>query len=81
MPSYMNPESYAYYLFFSGLQLLTQIIIADITTLRWRGLVSSLISLPFIVNAFVGANVANQVIQHVGWRWGCKCTLTFIDTE
>ncbi|KAG6862553.1 hypothetical protein C0995_000101 [Termitomyces sp. Mi166 len=53
-----------------GLQLLTQIIIADITTLKWRGLVSSLISMPFIINAFIGANVSASVIKHAGWRWG-----------
>lgn len=61
----------------SGLQLLTQIIIADITTLKWRGLVSSLISMPFIINAFVGANISAAVIEHAGWRWGCV-QLTFI---
>ncbi|EEB88307.1 hypothetical protein MPER_13927, partial [Moniliophthora perniciosa FA553] len=42
---------------YTGLQLLTQIIIADITTLKWRGLVSGLISLPFVINVFIGANV------------------------
>ncbi len=46
------------------------IIIADITTLKWRGLVSSLVSAPFIVNAFVGSNIATQVLGRSGWRWG-----------
>ncbi|KAF5368687.1 hypothetical protein D9615_010309 [Tricholomella constricta] len=55
---------------YTGLQLLTQIIIADITTLKWRGLVSSLMSLPFIINAFIGANVSAAVISGAGWRWG-----------
>ncbi|KAI0329355.1 drug:h+ antiporter [Cubamyces sp. BRFM 1775] len=54
----------------SGLQLLTQIIIADITTLKWRGLVSSLTSAPFIINAFIGSNVSTQVLEHSTWRWG-----------
>ncbi|KIJ58509.1 hypothetical protein HYDPIDRAFT_178059 [Hydnomerulius pinastri MD-312] len=53
-----------------GLQLLTQIIIADITTLAWRGLVVSLVSAPFLVNAFIGSNISAAVIQHAGWRWG-----------
>ncbi|KAF9443003.1 drug:h+ antiporter [Macrolepiota fuliginosa MF-IS2] len=53
-----------------GLQLLTQIIIADITTLEWRGLVSRLISLPYIINAFVGSNISTSIITHSGWRWG-----------
>ncbi|KAG8996659.1 hypothetical protein FRB94_008156 [Tulasnella sp. JGI-2019a] len=55
---------------FSGLQLLTQIIIADITTLRWRGLVSGLVSMPFLVNGFIGSNVYSSVYEHSGWRWG-----------
>lgn len=55
----------------SGLQLLTQIIIADITTLKWRGFVSSLISLPYIINSFVGSNISTAVIKGAGWRWGC----------
>ncbi|KXN88953.1 Siderophore iron transporter 3 [Leucoagaricus sp. SymC.cos] len=55
---------------YTGLQLLTQIIIADITTLKWRGLVSGLTSLPFIINAFVGSNVSTNVLAHSSWRWG-----------
>ncbi|KIN99039.1 hypothetical protein M404DRAFT_16569 [Pisolithus tinctorius Marx 270] len=53
-----------------GLQLLTQIVIADITTLTWRGLVVSLASTPFIINAFVGPNISSAVVEHLGWRWG-----------
>ncbi|KAI6102704.1 major facilitator superfamily domain-containing protein [Pisolithus croceorrhizus] len=53
-----------------GMQLLTQIVIADITTLSWRGLVVSLASTPFIINAFVGPNISSAVIEHLGWRWG-----------
>ncbi|KAI0635481.1 drug:h+ antiporter [Trametes polyzona] len=55
---------------YTGLQLLTQIIIADITTLKWRGLVSSLTSAPFIINAFIGSNISSQVLEHSTWRWG-----------
>ncbi|KAH0838678.1 major facilitator superfamily domain-containing protein [Lanmaoa asiatica] len=53
-----------------GLQILTQIMIADITTLQWRGLVVSLVSAPFLVNAFIGSNISTAVIEHLGWRWG-----------
>ncbi|KAF9014214.1 drug:h+ antiporter [Cyathus striatus] len=55
---------------YTGLQLLTQIIIADITTLKWRGLVSALMSTPFIINAFVGSNIATNMLTGAGWRWG-----------
>lgn len=50
--------------------MLTQIIVADITTLKWRGLVSALTSAPFIINAFIGSNVSTGVLEHSNWRWG-----------
>ncbi|KAG1723279.1 major facilitator superfamily domain-containing protein [Suillus lakei] len=55
---------------YTGLQLLTQIIIADITTLAWRGLVVSLVSAPFLINAFIGSNISSAVLENIGWRWG-----------
>jgi len=61
---------------YTGLQLLTQIIIADMTTLKWRGLVSGLMSMPFIINAFVGSNIAANVLVGAGWRWGCTWYMT-----
>jgi len=57
----------------TGLQLLTQVIIADITSLRYRGLLSSLMSLPYIINAFVGSKIAASITTADpvnGWRWG-----------
>ncbi|KAI0731070.1 drug:h+ antiporter [Earliella scabrosa] len=54
----------------TGLPLMLSVLIADITTLQWRGLVSSLPSTPSIINAFVGSNIAAQVVEHAGWRWG-----------
>ncbi|TFK84888.1 MFS general substrate transporter [Polyporus arcularius HHB13444] len=55
---------------YTGLQLLTSVLIADITTLKWRGLVSGLTSAPFIVNAIIGSKIADAVLKHLGWRWG-----------
>ncbi|KAF9529935.1 drug:h+ antiporter [Crepidotus variabilis] len=55
---------------YTGLQLLQEIVIADNSTLKWRGVVSSLMTTPFIINAFVGSNVAANVLKGVGWRWG-----------
>ncbi|KAF9457293.1 drug:h+ antiporter [Collybia nuda] len=59
-----------YALGYTGLQLLTQIIIADITTLKWRGFVSAMMSSPFIINAFVGSNIAAAIMKNSTWRWG-----------
>lgn len=50
---------------------MSNIIIADITTLKWRGFVSALLGAPFLVNGFIGSNISSAVIQHAGWRWGC----------
>lgn len=55
----------------SGLQLLTQVVVADVTTLRWRGAVSSLMFTPFLINAWVGSNISADVLEGAGWRWGC----------
>ncbi|EIW58899.1 drug:h+ antiporter [Trametes versicolor FP-101664 SS1] len=55
---------------YTGLQLLTSVIIADITTLQWRGIVTGMTSLPFLVNAFVGANLSSFFLEHLTWRWG-----------
>ncbi|KAF8754611.1 Major Facilitator Superfamily [Rhizoctonia solani] len=57
---------------YTGLQLLLQIIIADTTTLKWRGLSSGLVSAPFIINAFAGSEVSASVMASGGpsWRWG-----------
>ncbi|KAF9049078.1 ferrichrome-type siderophore transporter [Panaeolus papilionaceus] len=57
---------------YTGLQLLTQIVIADITTLQWRSLMSALMTLPFVINVFVGSNISTSMIKKGpdGWRWG-----------
>lgn len=54
----------------SGLNLVTEIIIADLSPLKWRGLATSLTSLPFVVNAFIGAEIVNAVLTRGSWRWG-----------
>merc|ERR1712093_119608 len=69
-----------YYVGYASLQILIQIIIADVTNLRWRGLMSSLTSVWFFVNAFVSANIAQGILRpHLSdegvlvtdsWVWG-----------
>jgi hypothetical protein len=56
----------------TGLDLITDIIIADVTPLKWRGFVSALPSAPFILNAFISAEIVNSVVNGAGWRWGCE---------
>jgi len=54
---------------------LNQIVIADVTTLKWRALVSGLIYSPFIINAFVGSRVSASILENSTWRWGCRSLL------
>ncbi|KAG8830512.1 hypothetical protein FRC17_004763 [Serendipita sp. 399] len=57
----------------TGLQLLSQVIVADITPLKWRGFVTACLSGPFIINSFVGSKIASSITTHDphrGWRWG-----------
>ncbi|CAO1628819.1 unnamed protein product [Parajaminaea phylloscopi] len=55
---------------FEGLYLTTAIVLADISPLKWRGLANSLTSAWYIVTTWVAANVATDVIEGAGWRWG-----------
>ncbi|PCH36238.1 drug:h+ antiporter [Wolfiporia cocos MD-104 SS10] len=64
---------------FSGLQIAIQIVIADLTPLKYRGLVSGLVSLPYFINFYAGSVIGAQVVANpnLGWRWGygiyCIC--------
>lgn len=53
----------------SGLDLLGDIIVADLTPLEWRAFWSGLLSAPFIITVFVNGFIADAMIpEH--WRWG-----------
>lgn len=45
------------------------LIIADITSIQWRGFVNGVASLPFIINAFVASDISSA-ISYGNWRWG-----------
>lgn len=59
---------------YTGLQLLTQILLADTTTLQYRGLAAGAVTMPFVINAFVAAEIANKILGDItdttSWRWG-----------
>ncbi|KAF5664792.1 siderophore iron transporter 3 [Fusarium heterosporum] len=52
----------------SGLDLLSDIIVADLTPLEWRGFFGACLSLPFIVTVPVNGFIADGFYQD--WRWG-----------
>ncbi|KAK0501456.1 MFS general substrate transporter [Armillaria luteobubalina] len=53
----------------TGLDLVTDIIVADLSPLKWRGFATALPSSPYIINAFVAAEITNGFIPDK-WRWG-----------
>lgn len=53
----------------SGLDLLGDIIVADLTPLEWRAFWSGLLSSPFIITVFINGFIANALIPD-HWRWG-----------
>ncbi|KAL0930074.1 siderophore iron transporter [Colletotrichum truncatum] len=52
----------------SGLDLLSDIIVADLTPLEWRGFFGACLSLPFIVTVPVNGFIAEGFYDD--WRWG-----------
>ena len=47
------------------------LLIADITSIQWRGFVNGVASLPFIINAFVASDISSA-ISLANWRWGVR---------
>lgn len=52
----------------SGLDLLSDIVVADLTPLQWRGFFSACLALPFIVTVPVNGFIAEGFYDD--WRWG-----------
>ena len=55
---------------YAAVQILMQIIIGDVTSLKWRTFTSSLVSAPYFINGFVGSNIAADIVAESSWRWG-----------
>jgi MFS family permease len=52
----------------SGLDLLSDIIVGDLTPLEWRGFFGAIISTPFIVTVPINGFIADAFVDN--WRWG-----------
>ncbi|KAI5868707.1 MFS transporter [Durotheca rogersii] len=55
---------------YSGLMLLIEVLIADVTSLENRVLLSFVPALPFLINTWVSGDIAQAVMGSAGWRWG-----------
>ncbi|KAJ5691892.1 MFS general substrate transporter [Penicillium macrosclerotiorum] len=54
----------------SGLDLTNDIIVADLTSLEWRGFASSMLSTPFIINTWFAGKIVDAIDSRNQWRWG-----------
>ncbi|KAJ5593915.1 MFS siderophore iron transporter [Penicillium hispanicum] len=63
--------AYVFYtLGFGGMIYCCDVITADISRLRNRGLAYAFTSSPYIITAFAGAKVADDLLAGIGTRWG-----------
>lgn len=54
----------------SGLNTMNDIIIADISTARWRGFAIGISFFPFLILPWCSAFITEDVVNGIGWRWG-----------
>lgn len=55
---------------FSGLTFCVDVITADSSHLKNRGLAYAFTSSPYMITAFAGSAAAQAFYDNVGWRWG-----------
>ncbi|KAL1744126.1 major facilitator superfamily domain-containing protein [Schizophyllum fasciatum] len=54
----------------SGLDLMNEVIVADLTTLEWRAFVGSMLSTPFLINTWFSGRIVEAFSTGERWRWG-----------
>lgn len=56
----------------TGISFMNGLLIADITSLQWRGFVQAIVSVPFVLNAFIAGFITEGIgaLSANGWRWG-----------
>ncbi|KAJ5747565.1 uncharacterized protein N7511_009261 [Penicillium nucicola] len=68
------PTFCAAYVFYSigfgGMTYCVDVITADISTLKNRGLAFAFTSSPYIITAFAGPKAAESFYEKISWRWG-----------
>ncbi|KAF4456323.1 siderophore iron transporter mirb [Fusarium albosuccineum] len=57
----------------SGLIYSIDVMTADATQLKNRGLAYAFTSSPYMITAFAAPNAAQGFLDHVNWRWGFGC--------
>ncbi|KAK7747662.1 hypothetical protein SLS62_008988 [Diatrype stigma] len=59
-----------YQIGYTGLMLLIEVLVADVTSLQNRVLFSFVPALPFLINTWVSGDIASATLLRAGWRWG-----------
>ncbi|KAJ8126464.1 hypothetical protein O1611_g7173 [Lasiodiplodia mahajangana] len=54
----------------SGTNVMTTVLISDITSLRWRGLAIGASYFPYLITPWVSGFIVDSVVSGIGWRWG-----------
>ncbi|KAB8237529.1 MFS siderochrome iron transporter MirB [Aspergillus alliaceus] len=55
---------------FGGMVYSVDVLAADVTNLRNRGLAFAFTSSPWMITAFAGSKAAEGFLEHVSWQWG-----------
>ncbi|KAJ5929610.1 Major facilitator superfamily domain general substrate transporter [Penicillium verhagenii] len=59
-----------YYTGLYGLEYAIDVVTADISTLQNRAFAYAFTSSPYIVTAFAGPKIADELYYNINWRWG-----------
>jgi MFS family permease len=65
-----NQAQVFYSIGWGGMTYCVDVITADISKLRNRGLAYAFTSSPYIITAFAGPKSAESFYEHIDWRWG-----------
>jgi MFS family permease len=66
----MSPFKVFYSIGFGGMTYCVDVITADATHVKNRGLAYAFTSSPYMITAFAGAKAAEGFYEKISWRWG-----------
>ncbi|KAF2006050.1 MFS general substrate transporter [Amniculicola lignicola CBS 123094] len=58
---------------FGGMIYCVDVITADASSLKHRGLAFAFTSSPYMISAFAGPKAAEKFYENINWRWGFGC--------
>ncbi|EEQ37547.1 Major Facilitator Superfamily protein [Clavispora lusitaniae] len=58
-----------YQLGYSGVQLILEVSLSDMSTMNWRLFASFVPALPFIINTWISGNASSELLAHHSWSY------------